>query len=189
MRILLCPCSAIDEWNALFQERSELCHSGLMFAVFDCLQPVPDWANWMVVQPSGGVVVCALPPLEVGSGWCFVGKAEEWGCVESGEGWRYSLETIDPATTTLPDATRVRQHCIRSYRRLLPDTTVAVTMDASGAVQAWADKPVVGGQKWISSGERQAAKLGVHAHPEGLDWKALLYVHGEACGITQGTLQ
>lgn len=189
MKVLRSSSGAINEWNALFQGDPELCHSGLMVAVFDCLQQVPGWANWMAVQPSGEVMVCALPPLATEEGWHFVGRAEAWGSVESGQEWQGSVEAIHPALTRAPDGAAIKQHCIRNYRRLLPDTTVAVTMDACGTIRAWAGMPCIGEEKWTAPDSSQSMRMGRHAHPERFNWKVLLYVHADAGGISHGALQ
>lgn len=166
MLIHSCSNIAIDECNMLMKESAKLFYPRMLFLVYDHLMFLPLWANWIVVQPSGSVMACELPQQETEQGWLTLGETETWGIVDSAQDWQTSLEVVDPTVITTAYGLQFKHHCIRNYRRLVPDTTIAVTMDASGLVQAWPEVPAIADGKWLASDECSPCIIGDHGNPK-----------------------
>lgn len=168
-------------------------HPGPIFSIVltsDFLVRVPDWANWIFVQPCGQVCVSEYEPRISAQGWVDEKiSSDGLGFVEDGAYWKESLEPIQPCPTPISAPTGT-YHAIHRYLISIPDDTTAVTMEADGAVVAWTKLPAYMDDTWFGRDGDPGYVVGWHAEPYRFARGTCIYVAtDDSNAISHGPLQ
>ncbi len=170
----------LDEyWNALFPDEDNLHVHGSWFLVADFLIPVPDWARWKAVQPSGLILLTEYPPCMTEDGWVATGhQANDCGVVTDSSAWQGSLALIEDRHG--PISAHAGRYCsMRQMRKHLPDTTWAITMGADGAIIAWPHVPSLMDGTWQGHDGELGQLIGWHAAPNSIHHNRCIFIESD----------
>jgi hypothetical protein len=165
-----------EYWNTLHSDDPGSHVHGALFLVADLLLMVPEWARWKMVQPSGHVMLTEHLPKRTSNGWVTTGRQmSDCGIVEDGSLWEDSLELVrySPCPTSAPTAL---YSAVRQLRKILPDDTKAITMEADGAIIAWKAMPTCMDGTWFGKAGEVGIVLGWHADPHQVNHRICTYV-------------
>lgn len=162
---------------------------GMLSAVFTGLVKISAWANWIVIQPDLTIHASEEYPTLSAEGWIIEGQSEHCGAVAKGE-WACSLRSV-PKVHGAHSKRGKSSVAIHNLKRLMPDDSVALTMDKDGTVIAWKETPQRENSCWQSRHKDSHVRLGEHAFPAHVSWQVLYYVnpYADAMSFPGGAIQ
>lgn len=168
-----------EYWTSLLPDDQKDSLPGTLFLVADLLVAVPEWARWKMVQPDGRLVLAEDRPHLSRTGWVIPGR--QWtdgGLAEVSPRWRETLDMISysPSPVSAPSGLYTVVH---QMRKIIPDNTRAITMEADGAIFAWAHIPDCMDGTWFGRNGDTGQLVGWHANPARFNHRACLIVSVE----------
>lgn len=176
MKVVQRMANVHEYWNTLFSEDPGSHVHGALFLVADLLLMVPEWARWKMVQPSGHIMLTEHLPKRTSNGWATTGRQmSDCGMVEDGSLWEDSLELVRYSPCPISAPTGLYS-AARQIRKMLPDDTKAITMEADGALIAWKAVPTCMDGTWFGSAGEAGNLVGWLADPESFSHNICVYV-------------
>lgn len=154
-----------EYWASLQPDDQKDSLPGTLFLVADLLVTVPEWARWKMVQPDGRLVLSDERPHLSRAGWVMSGP--QWadgGLTEVGRRWRETLDRIRYSSCPV-SAPSGLYTVVHQMRKIIPDNTRAITMEADGAILAWAHIPARMDGTWFGRDGDTGQLVGWHANP------------------------
>lgn len=168
-----------EYWTSLLPDDQKDSLPGTLFLVADLLVLVPAWARWKMVQPDGRLVLAEERPHLSRAGWVMSGhQSADGGFAEVGTRWRESLDRVrySPCPVSAPSGLYTVVH---QMRKIIPDNTRAITMEADGAILAWAHIPDCMDGTWFGRDGDTGHLVGWHANPARFNNQTCLFISVE----------